>query len=58
MSREKRLEKALLWIIYEQCTYNGKVYADLLIHGREAFDAVGIQNECDATEIEKKLFGG
>ena len=57
MNREKRLEKALLWVIHEQCEYNGKVYARLLIHGKEAFEALGLEDECDLEEIEKELFG-
>lgn len=56
MSREEKLERALLWIIYEQCVYNGKAYAKLLIHGKKAFDALGLTDECDIKEIEKTLF--
>ena len=54
--REKKLETALLWIIYEQCAYNGKLYARLLIHGKEAFDALGIADGCSVEEVEKKIF--
>lgn len=57
MNREEQLERALLWVIYEQCVYGGKVYAKLLIHGEEAFSAVGLQDECDVKKIEMKLFG-
>ena len=53
---EKRLETALLWVIREQCEYAGKVYARLLIHGKEAFDALGLTDGCDIAEIEKRLF--
>ena len=56
MSREQRLEKALLWVIHEQCEYSGKAYARLLIHGEEAFDALGLKDECDISEIEERLF--
>lgn len=56
MSKEKALEKALLWVIYEQCVYGGKAHARLLIHGKEAFTAIGLKDECDAEEIEKRLF--
>lgn len=51
------LEKALLWVIYEQCTYGGKAYAKLLIHGEEAFRAVGLEDGCDEAEIAERLFG-
>jgi hypothetical protein len=51
------VEKALLWVIYEQCVYAGKVYARLLIHGKEAFAAIGLEDGCDVDEIEKRLFG-
>lgn len=51
------IARALLWVIYEQCVYNGKAYARLLIHGEEAFKALGIEDGCDAVEIEKRLFG-
>ena len=57
MSREKQLERALLWVVYEQCVYAGKAYARLLIHGLEAFDALGLVDGCEAEEIEKRLFG-
>lgn len=50
------LRKALLWVIYEQCTYAGKAYARLLIHGDDAFKAVGLKDGCDIREIEKMLF--
>ena len=53
---ERRLEKALLWVIYEQCVYGGTAYARLLIHGEEAFDALGLKDGCSAREIEKRLF--
>lgn len=56
MSREQALEKALLWIVYEQCVYAGKAYARLLIHGEEAFAAVGLKDGCDVKEIEERLF--
>lgn len=56
MSREQALEKALLWIVYEQCVYGGKAYAKLLIHGEEAFAAVGLKDGCDVKEIEERLF--
>lgn len=56
MSREQRLEKALLWVIHEQCEYSGKAYARLLIHGQEAFDALGLKDECAISEIEERLF--
>lgn len=56
MSREQALEKALLWIIYEQCVYGYKAYAKLLIHGEEAFAAVGLKDGCDVKEIEERLF--
>lgn len=52
------LERALLWVIYEQCVYAGKAYAKLLIHGDEAFKALGIEDGCSEEEIEKRLFGG
>lgn len=50
------VERALLWVIYEQCVYAGKVYAKLLIHGKEAFAAIGLEDGCDVEEIEKRLF--
>lgn len=56
MSREQALEKALLWIVYEQCVYGDKAYAKLLIHGEEAFAAVGLKDGCDVKEIEERLF--
>ena len=56
MGNERRLERALLWVIYEQCIYGGKAYAKLLIHGAEAFDALGIEDGCNVEEIEKRLF--
>lgn len=52
----KKLEKALLWVIYEQCACGGVVYAKLLIHGQEAFDALGLKDQCPVAEIEKRLF--
>ena len=51
-----KAEKALLWVIYEQCVYNGRAYARLLIHGSEAFEALGLKDGCEVTEIEKRLF--
>lgn len=54
--REKKLETALLWIVYEQCVYNGKAYAKLLIHGTEAFAALGLEDGCPVEQIEKRLF--
>lgn len=56
MNREEKLERALLWVIYEQCVYGGVAYARLLIHGKEAFDAVELEDRCGVEEIEKKLF--
>lgn len=56
MSREQALENALLWVIYEQCVYGEKAYAKLLIHGEDAFKAVGLKDICDAKEIEERLF--
>ncbi len=56
MSREEKLEKALLWIIYEQCVYGDKAYSKLLIHGDDAFDAIGLKHECNLEEIEERLF--
>ena len=53
----EKLEKALLWVIYEQCVYGDKAYAKLLIHGEEAFDALGLPYECKVREIEDRLFG-
>ncbi len=57
MSKEEQLERALLWVIYEQCVYAGKAYARLLIHGQEAFEALGLQDGCNVDEIEFRLFG-
>lgn len=51
-----KYEKALLWVIYEQCIYGGKAYAKLLIHGEEAFDLLGIPYVCDEKVIEERLF--
>lgn len=51
------MEKALLWIIYEQCVYSGKAYAKLLIHGHDAFRAIGLEDGCNVEEIEQRLFG-
>lgn len=51
-------ERALLWVIYEQCVYAGKAYARLLIHGQEAFAALGLEDGCGVEEIEKRLFDG
>lgn len=56
MSREEMLERSLLWVIYEQCVYGEKVYAKLLIHGNDAFKAIGLEDECNVEEIEKRLF--
>lgn len=56
MSKEEKLEMALLWVIHEQCEYAGKVYAKLLIHGEEAFNALGLKDGSDIKEIEKRLF--
>lgn len=53
---KRRLEKALLWVIHEQCEYAGKAYAMLLIHGEEAFDALGLKDGCGIKEIERRLF--
>ena len=47
------LERALLWVVYEQCVYAGKAYARLLIHGEEAFAALGLKDGCDVKEIGK-----
>ena len=52
----EKLRRALLWVIYEQCVYGGKVYARLLIHGNEAFEALGLDDGCDVSEIESELF--
>ena len=54
--REEEIERALLWVIHEQCEYAGKCYTKLLIHGEEAFAALGIEDGCDAKEIEERLF--
>lgn len=54
--REKALENVLLCVIYEQCVYGGKVYAKLLIHGKEAFNAVGLKDGCDVKELEERIF--
>ena len=54
--REKKLETVLLWIVYEQCVYNGKAYAKLLIYGTEAFAALGLEDGCQVEQIEKRLF--
>ena len=54
--REKKLETALLWIVYEQCVYNGKAYAKLLVHGTEAFAALGLEDGCMVEQIEMRLF--
>ena len=51
-----KAEKALLWVIYEQCVYSGRAYARLLIHGSEAFEALGLKDGCEVAEIEKRLF--
>lgn len=56
MSNEKQLERALLWVVYEQCVYAGKAHARLLIHGQEAFAALGLRDGCNVEEIENKLF--
>ena len=56
MNNTEKLKRALLWVIYEQCIYDEKAYAKLLIHGQEAFDALGLQDECNIKEIEKLLF--
>lgn len=56
MNKAERLEKALLWVIHEQCEYAGRVYARLLIHGQEAFEALELKDECDISEIENRLF--
>lgn len=56
MSKAEQLERSLLWVIHEQCEYSGKAYARLLIHGEEAFKALGIEDGCDIKEIEKRLF--
>ena len=53
----EKLRMALMWIIYEQCVYGNTVYAKLLIHGEEAFDALGLPYECDVKVIEDYLFG-
>ena len=58
MSREKELATALLWVIYEQCVYGDRVYARLLIHGKDAFAALGIEDRCNVKEIERRLFEG
>ena len=56
MSKEEKLELALLWVIHEQCEYDGKVYARLLIHGDDAFNALGLHDGCSVSEVEKRLF--
>ena len=53
----EKLRKALLWVIYEQCVYGDKAYAKLLIHGEEAFAALGLPEVCDVKVIEDCLFG-
>ena len=58
LSVMSELERALLWVVYEQCVYAGKAYARLLIHGEEAFAALGLKDGCDAKEIEERLFEG
>lgn len=54
--RIRALEKALLWVILEQCEMGGKCYAKLLIHGEEAFSAVGLSDGCSVKDVEAKLF--
>lgn len=56
MSKEKELAMALLWIIYEQCVFGGKVHAKLLCHGQEAFTALGLKDGCDVRDVERVLF--
>ena len=51
-----KAEKILLWVIYEQCVYNGTAYARLLTHGLEAFEALGLKDQCPVEEIEERLF--
>lgn len=51
------LERALLWVVWEQCVYAGKAYAKLLIHGEDAFKALGLEDGCPESEIERRLFG-
>ncbi len=50
------IERALLWIIYEQCVYAGKAYSKLLIHGSEAFAALTLYLFSPLIKIEKRLF--
>ena len=52
----EELRRALMWVIYEQCVYGDKAYAKLLIHGSEAFKALGLPEECDKAVIEEYLF--
>ena len=56
LNNMKSIEIALLWVIYEQCVCGNKVYAKLLIHGQDAFDALNLKDECDVSEIEERLF--
>lgn len=51
-----KLERSLLWVIHEQCIYDGKAYARLLIHGKEAFEALCLPDRCSVEEIENRLF--
>ncbi len=52
----EKLKRALMWVIYEQCVYGDKAYARLLIHGNEAFEALGLPEVCDKKIIEDYLF--
>ena len=52
----EKLKRALMWIIYEQCVCGNKAYAKLLIHGKDAFDALELPYVCDLKTIEDYLF--
>jgi len=59
MNREKKLEYALLWMVYQYCTdaYDGKEYLEHqhMFAGEEAFRVLGITLDTPVSEIERRI---
>ncbi len=55
MSREKKLEYALLCMVLQYCTYKGHLYHEWMFAGEEAFRVLGITLGTPVSEIERRI---
>jgi len=52
--REKELERALLWMVLQYCTSDGKMYHSFMSAGEEAFSVLGIDLDTKVEEVEAR----